>query len=145
MGAEADATWGIAADGLERAAGNFSATLRDWGRLAMLLANDGKQGDRQIIPRDYLIEATDWHRHPAAFAPGTATPGYGYGYQFWTFPDESRRFALMGVYGQSIFVDPASKLVLVQTAVAKRARNGREPMGQELNALWKALESHYGR
>jgi CubicO group peptidase (beta-lactamase class C family) len=145
MGAEADATWAIASDGLERAGGNFSATLRDWGRLAMLLANDGKQEDRQIVPRDYLIEATDWHRHPAAFAPGKATPGYGYGYQFWIFPGESRRFALLGVYGQAIFIDPASKLVLVQTAVAKTARIGREPMGKELNALWNALLSHYAR
>ena len=80
MGAEADATWIIAPDGLERAAGNFNATLRDWGRLGLLLANDGVLDGKQIIPRDYLLEATDWHKHPAAFAPRRATKSYGYGY-----------------------------------------------------------------
>ena len=42
MGAESDATWITTPDGLERAGGNFSATLRDWGRLGVLLANDGQ-------------------------------------------------------------------------------------------------------
>ena len=144
MGAESDATWIRTADGLERAAGNFNATLRDWGRLGVLLANDGKLDGRQILPKDYLLEATDWHRQPAAFAPRKATPGYGYGYQFWIFPGEHRRFALLGVYGQAIFVDPELKLVLVHTAAAKTARVGTEPMGKELGALWIALVNAYG-
>ena len=59
----------------------------------MLLANDGAVGGRQIVPKDYLLEATDWHRQPQAFAPRRATPFFGYGYQFWTFPGEKRRFA----------------------------------------------------
>ncbi|MGH6753959.1 MAG: serine hydrolase domain-containing protein, partial [Bradyrhizobium sp.] len=83
MGAEADATWLRGADGTESAFGNFNATLRDYGRLGMLLANDGAVGGKQIVPKDYLLDATDWHRQPAAFAPGTATPYFGYGYQFW--------------------------------------------------------------
>ena len=41
MGAEADATWIRTSDGLEVAAGSFNAILRDYGRLGMLLANDG--------------------------------------------------------------------------------------------------------
>jgi len=53
MGAEADATWITAPDGLERGAGFFSATLRDWGRLGILLANDGALNGRQIIPQGY--------------------------------------------------------------------------------------------
>jgi CubicO group peptidase (beta-lactamase class C family) len=71
-------------------------------------------------------------------------PAYGYGYQFWTFPGEHRRFALLGVFGQAIFVDPEQKLVLVQTAAAKNARIGRETMAQELGALWGALVNEYG-
>ena len=99
LGAEADATWIRSRDGLEAAGGGFNAVLRDYGRLGMLLANDGVAAGRQVIPKDYLLEATDWHRHPQAFAPRKATPYFGYGYQFWTFPGETRRFALLGVYG----------------------------------------------
>ncbi len=74
MGAEADATWINTTGGLERAGGNFNAVLRDYGRLGVLLANDGAVGGKQILPRDYLLEATDWHKQADAFAPGRATP-----------------------------------------------------------------------
>lgn len=144
MGAEAEATWITGPDGLERGASFFSATLRDWGRLGMLLANDGALAGKQIIPREYLLEATDWHKHPAAFAPRMSPPANGYGYHFWTMWGEQRRFYLRGVYGQTIYVDPALKLVLVHTAVAKTANIGTQPMGAELGALWFGLVTAFG-
>jgi CubicO group peptidase (beta-lactamase class C family) len=144
MGAEAEATWVKTPDGTETGSGNFNAILRDYGRLGMLLANDGALGGKQIIPKDYLLEATDWHRQPGAFAPGKATPYFGYGYQFWLFPGEKRRFALLGVYGQSIFVDPELKLVLVITAAAKTASVGKETLGRERDALWRWVIGSYG-
>ena len=144
MGAEADATWVRSSDGLEIGSGSFNAILRDYGRLGVLLANDGAVGARQVVPKEYLLEATDWHRQPDAFAPKRATPYFGYGYQFWTFPGEKRRFALLGVYGQSIFVDPELKLVMVITAVAKNARVGKESFAMERNAVWRALIGKYG-
>jgi CubicO group peptidase (beta-lactamase class C family) len=145
MGAEADATWITGPDGIERGAAFFNAILRDWGRLGNLLANDGAFDRRQIIPKDYLIEATDWHKQPAAFAPKTSPPANGYGYQFWTMSGEKRRFILRGVYGQSIYVDPLLKLVLVHTAVAKHASISNDPMGPELGALWLGLVNTFSR
>ena len=88
MGAEADATWVKYPDGTEEGMGAFNASLRDYGRLGVLLANDGAIGGKQIIPKDYLLEATDWHLQPDAFRPQRATPFFGYGYQFWLFPGE---------------------------------------------------------
>lgn len=114
-------------------------SLRDRGRLGMLLANDGAIGAKQIIPQDYLLEATDWHRHPVAFAPRTGARAYAYGYQFWTLLGEKRRFVLLGVYGQAIFVDPEMKLAMVHTAAAKNARVGVESMGAEMSALWQGI------
>ena len=144
MGAEADASWLRGDDGVERAHGSFNAVLRDWGRLGVLLANDGRANGRQIVPREYLLEATTWQAHPAAFAPKRATSWFGYGYQFWTYPGEARRFVLLGVYGQAIYVDPALKLVMVHMAAAKNATVGKETMGAERNALWQGLVRHYG-
>lgn len=145
MGAEADAAWVRSRDGTESGGGGFNATLRDYGRLGILLANDGAAGGRQIIPRDYLLDATDWRRQPDAFMPQRATPFFGYGYQFWTFPGESRRFALLGVYGQSIFVDPELKLVMVTTAAARNASVGKESFARERTALWRGIVAQYGR
>ena len=144
MGAEADASWTIVADGTVAGAGNFNAILRDYGRLGILLANDGVAGGKQIIPKEYLLDATDWHRQPEAFKPYKATPYFGYGYQFWLFPGEKRRFALLGVYGQAIFVDPELKLVLVLTAAAKNANVGNETFGRERDALWRGLVATFG-
>lgn len=146
MGAEADATWiTTRSDGYENGGGSFNAVLRDYGRLGVLLANDGRVGSQQILPKDYLIEATDWRRHPEAFQPRKATSYFGYGYQFWTYPAEKRRFALLGVYGQSIFVDPELKLVLVITAVAHNASVGKESFASERDALWRGLVGTFGK
>jgi CubicO group peptidase (beta-lactamase class C family) len=144
IGAEADATWVRSRDGLEIASGSFNAVLRDYGRLGVLLANDGAVGGMQVVPKDYLLEATDWHRQPDAFAPRKATSYFGYGYQFWTYPGEKRRFALLGVYGQSIFVDPELKLVMVITAAAKNASVAKEPLAAERDAVWRGLIGRYG-
>ena len=144
MGAEADATWIKTRDGTVTGSGNFNAILRDYGRLGILLANDGSAGDQQIVPKEYLLDATDWHRQPDAFKPQKATPYFGYGYQFWLFPGEKRRFALLGVYGQSIFVDPEQKLVMVITAAAKNASVGKETLARERDALWRGIVGQYG-
>ncbi len=143
LGAESDATWITASDGNERFAGAFSATLRDWGRFGILLANDGMRNGNAVLPFDYLIEATDRRAHPDAFAPKGR--GFGYGYQFWTMGSDARRFALIGVYGQAIYVDPQLRLVLVHTAAAKNARIGTETMGPELRALWAGITESVGR
>lgn len=146
IGAETPALWRAAPNGLERAAGNFNATLRDYGRLGIVLANDGMRPDDrvQVIPRDYLLEATDWRRAPEAFRPRVATPYYGYNYLFWTFPTEKRRFAMIGVYGQMIFVDPGLKLVMVQTTANATAKAGETTLGKDADAFWRGVVNQYG-
>ena len=148
MGAQTSGLWRAGSDGLEWASGNFNATAQDYARFGILLANDGQRPDRpelgEIIPKEFLLEATDWRRHPPAFAPKTATAYYGYGYQLWTFPGLQRRFALLGVYGQSIFVDPVQKLVMVHLAANATANSGQTTMAREAGSLWYGLVTHYG-
>jgi CubicO group peptidase (beta-lactamase class C family) len=147
IGAENLALWRTDKTGLELAGGNFNATLRDYGRLGIVLANDGVRPDdpqkKEIVPHDYLIDATDWHHVPEAFQPGKATSYYGYGYQFWLFPGKERRFALLGVYGQMIFVDPQLKLVMVQTAANATAKALKTSLGREADAFWRGIVLHY--
>jgi CubicO group peptidase (beta-lactamase class C family) len=152
MGAEHDAFWLVGADGQEQAYGGFNASLRDWGRLGLLLAQDGRRGPAsqpvQVLPQDYLQDATSAERQPAAFKPRTATPFYGYGYQFWLLPGNSRAFTLQGIHGQMIYVWPAGNLVMVQTAVyeAASAQAGGEALKPylELGALWQAVVQTLG-
>ncbi len=137
MGAEADANWAVDATGHEAAFCCFSATLRDWARFGLLLAHDGAWNGRQIVPRQWLLDATTAGADAEYRAPRRATPFYGYGYQLWLFPGPRRQFALLGVHGQAIFVDPAARLVLAHTAV--RVKPSRDPAAAELVALWTGL------
>jgi len=121
MGAEFDATWHVDMAGQEFGYSGLNATLRDWGRLGMLLANDGALNGRQIVPAEWVRAMTN------AEAPhmrvGTATANNGYGYQTWLIDRGKRYFALLGVRGQAVFVDPATKTVVVHTAVHATQRD----------------------
>jgi CubicO group peptidase (beta-lactamase class C family) len=118
MGAEANATWLLDKGGYEAGYCCINATLRDYARFGMLLANYGALDGKQIIPEEWVKAATA----PSAphLAVGTATPNNGYGYQTWITttaqPPHFPRFAALGIHGQAIFVDPVSKLVVVHTA-----------------------------
>ena len=139
MGAEADATWTIDHTGQEVAYCCFSAVLRDWARLGLLLAHDGAAGGQQIIPRQLLLDATT-EPPGSPFAPRHQAGYMGYGYQVWLFPGPRRQFSLRGIHGQSVNVDPESHLAMVQTAVRV------SPAGERAEefALWKALVARYG-
>ena len=136
IGAEADATWVIDAQGFEVAHCCFNAVLRDYARLGRLLAHDGVWGGRQIIAAQYLINATTTRASDTYLAPGNADPMFGYGYLLWLLPGDRRQFALLGANGQHICVDPLSKLIMVQTAVAHTA---------EVWLLWSALVEQFGQ
>ena len=114
MGAGADATWLIDASGQEIAYCCMNATLRDWARVGMLLANGGALDGKQIIPAEWVKAATQ--AQGPHLKVGVATRNNGYGYQTWLI-DNDGRFALLGLRGQAVFVDPKTKLVVVHTAV----------------------------
>lgn len=134
LGAEANASWNVDADGQEITFAFMNAVLRDWARLGLMLAHDGTWQGKNIVPRRWVLASTSigpespfWS---TSLKPGSHAPGYGY--QVWLLPTKHRMFALRGLRGQFIFVDPESKLVLVQTAIQDGSYN-------ELFALWSAL------
>jgi CubicO group peptidase (beta-lactamase class C family) len=137
MGGEADASWTIDKGGYETAYFAVNATVRDYARLGMLLANDGARDGGQIIPAAWVRAATT---PPARqFEPGQTNMLFGYGYQTWIVPGPERQFVLRGLRGQAVFVDPKSKLVLVHTAAREVGDSGRE-----LLALWFGLVKSLG-
>jgi CubicO group peptidase (beta-lactamase class C family) len=140
LGAESDAAWAIDSTGQEVAYCCFIATLRDWARLGLMLANDGIWNDQQIVPRQWLLDATVVPR--GSYLRNTIAQSWGYGYQVWLLPGERRMFLLLGIHGQGLFVDPESKLVMVQTAVRKLPIG--DPKSPEAMALWYAVVAQFG-
>jgi CubicO group peptidase (beta-lactamase class C family) len=133
MGAEADASWLVDRSGQAVGYMGFNAVLRDYARFGRLLAGHGRIEGRQIIPRAWVIEASRAH-----FSGQQTGRWYGYGYQTWVFPENDGSFALLGVRGQAMFIDPARQLVLAHTAVRPAAR---DPGGADLVALWRGLRA----
>lgn len=97
--------------GRELAGMGYNATLRDFGRLGLLMLNGGHAGERAVIPEAWVKDATQM----IAFKAGESDDiGKGYGYQWWQLDDEPGAFAAVGLAGQFIYVHPASRTVVVK-------------------------------
>jgi len=135
IGTEGDAKWLLDAEGFELPHFGFNAVLRDYARLARLLAHDGAWDGRKIIPAQWMIEATTVRPSDGYLTPGRAERDFGYGYLLWLLPWGQRQFAMFGDFGQRVCVDPASKMVMVQTGLEQTP---------EIWKLWLAALKRYG-
>ncbi len=151
LGAQAPAAWLLHPfDQREMAQGGFNATARDYARLGSMLANDGQVQGRTVLSRESLLDMTDSQRQPPHFRPGAmdskGSTYFGYGLQTWLMPGTQRRFALQGIHGQAIVVDPALKLVIVHLAVGKDASGDASGnhLGAERDALVRGIVGRYG-
>jgi CubicO group peptidase (beta-lactamase class C family) len=119
LGAESAASWLTDSSGGEAAFCCINARLRDYGRLGLLLAHDGEAGGRQVVPREFLLDATDAGRQPEYLKPRRATPFFGYGYHIWLYPYRTRTFQARGLFGQELIVQPSSRIVVVMTSALR--------------------------
>lgn len=117
-GMETDGYWMLdAPGGTEMGGNNFSATLRDYGRLGMFMLNEGASYSKLPTGWKSLAGQPD----NLITAHGYLAPGYplGYGYQWWSFPNDPalaphvNAFTAQGIYGQFIYVNPAHRVVAV--------------------------------
>ena len=110
VGMEADANWWLdAPGGIEIAGSGLSATLRDYGRFARFVLEDGCIDTRRVVRAGWFAEST----------ARTTTRGVprGYGYQWW-LPDRADpvhegAFLAMGIFGQRIYLNPTRRLAIV--------------------------------
>jgi CubicO group peptidase (beta-lactamase class C family) len=110
-GMERDGYWimdGPPGVGREFFGAGFNATLRDYGRFGLMILNGGVADGRQVVPGDWVKQATDGGHEP--IAPGAPT---GYQYLWWTIPN-SKAFMAVGLHHQFIYVDPDTRTVIVK-------------------------------
>ncbi|CAN5302548.1 serine hydrolase [soil metagenome] len=106
-GMEQDGVW-MTANGQETGGICFSATLRDYARFGQFILDGGKINGTSILPEGWVAEATANHVKGERL----------YGYQWW--PHEDGTFEGIGIMGQSLLVDPASRtIVVIQSAWPK--------------------------
>ncbi|MBK1660210.1 serine hydrolase domain-containing protein [Paracraurococcus ruber] len=118
-GMEADGAWALdAKGGLEQGGFGIAARLRDLGRFALLVLENGEGADgRRTLPPGWR----DLAGQPdcAATGFGRLHPGspMGYGYQWWVLPHgptglHAGAFVATGAFGQYIYVHPAEQVVI---------------------------------
>jgi CubicO group peptidase (beta-lactamase class C family) len=109
------------------------ASARDWARLGQLFLDDGRVGDRRILP-------PGWVAYSTRLTPGSESFGYGAG--FWVsrpssapkahMPIES--FMARGARGQYVVVVPSARLVIVKLGDADTPRGDFDQMVRVVNA-----------
>ena len=124
-GMQRDAFWMVDPSGQEISGCCLSVTLRDYARMG-LFALEGGAG--RVPP--------DWFKTATAPLASIGAPGFGYGYQWWTYP--GGRFGAQGIFGQGIVIDPATRTVIAITSSWPSA-TGRELSGQRLAFVAKVL------
>jgi hypothetical protein len=100
-------------DGEAWASSAVIATTADLAKIAYLLLEKGRWNGKQLIPKDYVIDAVSPLERNCDGA-NVDRFKYGYGYQIWTQPDGS--FAFKGLGGQVAIAFPGRDLVFSCTA-----------------------------
>ncbi|MBR8656250.1 serine hydrolase [Achromobacter sp. Marseille-Q0513] len=99
-----EATWLLSKTGQEISGAFLQASPRDFARFGQFILEGARVNGQPIVPDDWLSAATTKRAD-------INTPGFGYGYQWWTRDDGS--FSARGIFGQGIFIDPRRQLVVV--------------------------------
>ncbi len=123
-GMEHDAYWildGPDSVGREFYGAGLNATARDHARFGLMFLNGGKANGKQVVPADWVEEATV---PDEGYEPVAEGAPQGYQYQWWTFPD-SDAYAALGLHHQFIYIDPANDMVIV------KASHTAEPVGRD--------------
>lgn len=107
MGAEADATWNLDSEGgVEKSFCCLNATARDFAKIGQLVLDNGRAGDRQVIPQVWIDRLST----PVA----TLADGWGYSAQWWHPSGATGDFSAVGIHGQYIYINPAKRTVIVK-------------------------------
>jgi len=117
--------WHENLEGHSHAGGGLNLTARDTAKLGQLYLNNGRWGDAQVVPADWVRESC--RTHVDLTSPGQ--PPGGYGYLWWIGAPDPRGNGRQSVtiargrYGQLIFVVPEHDMVVVMISIAQEGGN----------------------
>ncbi|WOR15906.1 serine hydrolase [Hyphomonas sp. FCG-A18] len=131
-GMQQDATWLIGEDGEEISGCCIQATIRDYARFGLFVLDNGVVNGTSILPEGWIETGTQKQAE-------IGEPGYGYGYQWWTFDDGS--FQADGIFGQGIFIDPNRDLVIASNSSWTSALGDKDREHSEREAFYRTVQA----
>lgn len=129
----------------------FNATLEDWGKFGLFIANNGVlPNGSQILPDNWVKEARTWNQ--AKNSVTAKHPEGSYGYEWWnnSIPDSYQgkytnklkstdtQWAL-GIFGQIIMVNQPENLVIVQWSTWPEAEPSFDAQPLEAALMFNAI------
>lgn len=106
--------------GIEKGFAAVNATPRDFAKLGLLVANNGKVGDEQVVSEAWIKRIST----PAV----TRDDGWAYSGQWWHPPGskEHHDMTALGVYGQYVYINPDKDTVIVKLGDYDAERDEKE-------------------
>ncbi|RKI26257.1 serine hydrolase domain-containing protein [Bacillus thuringiensis] len=95
---------------VEQASAGLNATARDMARFGQLLLNNGEYNGKQILPSSITEDIKNVQEGELAIAPGASI---SYHNQWWIPHNEQGAFEVLGSYGQTLYIDPKTNMVIV--------------------------------
>lgn len=92
------------------ALGGLNLTTRDYAKFGQLFLQMGEWKGEQLIPADWVAQST------VHSAPAMSDRGVGYGYQWWVPMPADQDYFAVGIYGQYIYIDPKTNIVIAKNA-----------------------------
>lgn len=125
IGAEQDAFYTVDSIGTPFAGGGLNAGLRDLARVGQLLLDDGMMNGKQIIP-EKAVESIRKGGDKEAFKAGgyESLQGWSYRSMWWVTHNKNGAYMARGVHGQSLYIDPAARMVIARFSSHPKAGNG---------------------
>lgn len=114
MGAGEDACFTVDSAGYSLGDGGFNATLQDYGRFALMHLRRGEINGKRVVPSAWIDEITTGAQ-PTLFGGiyHDVLPNGAYHNQFWIEGGNSAAYMARGVFGQMIYIDPATDFAAV--------------------------------
>ena len=113
MGAEHPANVTVDREGTALADGGISATLRDFARFGQTMLDDGRAGDRQVVPLTWIKDVRSGNHGRFDDESREFMPKGRYRNMFWIRDETQPIHFSLGIYGQFIYVSPVDNLVVV--------------------------------
>ena len=114
LGCEESACFTLDSAGYALACGGLNATLRDYARFGQMLLQQGKVGEQQLVPAEWIADIHNTDSKLFGEPYTSAAPNGAYRNQFWIEDVARRAFMARGVFGQLIHIDPERDTVVVK-------------------------------
>ncbi|MGJ8559700.1 MAG: serine hydrolase domain-containing protein [Litorimonas sp.] len=124
------------------ALGGLNLTARDYAKFGQLFLQMGAWKGEQLIPADWVAQST------VHSAPAMSDRGVGYGYQWWVPMPANQDYFAVGIYGQYIYIDPKTNIVIAKNAADREFMFADEVGTHSMNKnieLMRSLAAQLGK